>query len=128
MNTAQTPPNDLAEALRAGRAAAELSIRQLSAQSGVAKTVIAELENGLYKSPSPVALANLAAALELRTSDLFLLAGIPLPDDLPSLPVMLRTEYDLSPEAIDEVQQTIDRLARRHRRQQHAGDQPNDTH
>jgi transcriptional regulator with XRE-family HTH domain len=101
----------LGEVLREGRAAAGLSVRQLEAQSGVPKSTVSRLENDDSDAASPTMLVKLAQALELRASDLFMLAGIPIPGDLPSLPAMLRAEYKLPPEAIAEVQRNIEQVA-----------------
>ena len=106
----------LGAALRAGRQRAGLSMRQLEAQAGVPRTTIMRLENDEPASPNPVALLHLARVLELASSDLFLLAGIPVPTDRPSLPAMLRSDYDLPPEAVEEVQRSIERIARKYRK------------
>jgi transcriptional regulator with XRE-family HTH domain len=110
------PAADLAEALRNGRFKSGLSVRQLEAQSGVTKSTISRLEHGEVEAASPLSLVRLAQALELRSTDLFLLAGLAVPDDLPTLPAMLRAEYDLPPEAIAEIQANIERVARRYQR------------
>lgn len=110
-------PASLADAIRAGRQAAGLSVRQLALQSGVTKSTISRLENGDLEATSPNVLVQLARALELRATDLFLLAGLAIPDDLPTLPAMLRAEYDLPPEAIAEIQKSIERVARKYRKQ-----------
>jgi transcriptional regulator with XRE-family HTH domain len=106
----------LGAALRAGRQRAGLSMRQLEAQAGVPRTTILRLENDELASPNPTALQHLARVLELPSSDLFLLAGIPVPSDRPSLPAMLRSDYDLPPEAVEEVQRSIERIARKYRK------------
>lgn len=107
-------PQPLAEALRAGRESAGLSVRQLELQSGVSKSTISRLENGGLESTASKVLIQLAGALELRAADLFLLAGLAVPADLPSLPAMLRAEYDLPPDAIAEIQKSIERVARKY--------------
>jgi hypothetical protein len=38
-----------------------------------------------------------------------------MPKSTPSLPAMLRAEYDLPPEAIKEIQQNIESIARKYR-------------
>jgi hypothetical protein len=60
---------------------------------------------------------DLDETLELDQREIFFLAGVPTPSDLPSLPAMLRKEYDLPPEAIAEIQKNIERVAGKYRRQ-----------
>jgi transcriptional regulator with XRE-family HTH domain len=93
--------------LRDARESAGLSKLQLEAMSGVGRMTIQRLENDYYHEPSPDDLARLARSLELNDTDLFLLAGLPVPKRTASLDVMLRTEYGLPPEAIDEAKQNI---------------------
>jgi transcriptional regulator with XRE-family HTH domain len=112
MNDAKA--EQLARILREAREAMGLSVRQLAAQSGVAKSVISRFE--LEGTGSAHNLLNLARALELRESDLFSRAGWPLPRLTANLPAMLRAEYDLPPEGIREVQQSIEAIARRYQR------------
>lgn len=99
--------------LRRARETAGLSIRQLEAQSGVARSVISRFEREGTGSANN--LLALARSLELRASDLFSQAGRALPKFNPSLPAMLRAEYDLPPEAIKEIQQNIELIARKYR-------------
>jgi transcriptional regulator with XRE-family HTH domain len=103
----------LARTLRQARESAGLSIRQHAAQSGVSKSVISYFER--EGSGSARNLLALARALELRASDLFLQAGKPMPRLAPSLPAMLRAEYDLPPEAIKEIQANIEQVARKYK-------------
>lgn len=97
----------LGQTLQHARVDQKLSIRKLVAISGVPKTTIVRLESDVVEQPSPEHLVNLARALELSASDLFLLAGVPLPEDLPSLGVMLRAEYDLPEAGIREAEASI---------------------
>src|ERR1044072_8815508 len=94
-------PVSLGEYLRGAREAAGLSKLQLEAMSGVGRMTIQRLEQDYYQEPSPDDLVRLARALELNDTDLFLLAGLPVPKRTASLDVMLRTEYGLPPEAIE---------------------------
>lgn len=103
----------LAARLKRAREAAGLSVRQLEAQSGVARSVISRFER--EGSGSARNLLQLARALELNASDLFLTAGRQLPANMQSLPAMLRAEYDLPPEAIREIQTNIEAVARKYR-------------
>jgi transcriptional regulator with XRE-family HTH domain len=102
----------LAGTLREAREASGLSVRQLAAQSGVAKSAISRFE--VEGTGSAHNLLSVARALELRESDLFARAGRTLPRLTANLPAMLRAEYDLPPEGIKEVQQSIEAIARRY--------------
>lgn len=93
--------------LRQARETAGLSKLQVEAMSGVGRMTIQRLESDYYNEPSPDDLVRLARALELNDTDLFLLAGLPVPKQAASLDVMLRAEYGLPPEAIDEAKRNI---------------------
>jgi transcriptional regulator with XRE-family HTH domain len=103
----------LATTLRQARKISGLSVRQLQAVSYVAKSVISRFEH--EGNGSAHNLLALARALELRASDLFSQAGRAMPRPSPSLPAMLRAEYDLPPEAIKEIQHNIEQVARKYR-------------
>lgn len=117
-------PVSLGAFLRDAREAAGLSKLQLEATSGVGRMSIQRLENDYYQEPSPDDLARLARALELNDTDLFLLAGLPVPARTASLDVMLRTEYGLPPEAIDEAKQNIADIVAKYDRQRANTDSP----
>lgn len=116
MNDTSTPggdrqaPQTLGQVLRVAREAAHLSIRQLEATSGVGRMAIMRLEQDEVEKPSADHLIYLAQALELNETDLFLLAGLPVPKRTASLDVMLRAEYKLPPEAIEEAKQNIQKI------------------
>lgn len=103
-------PVSLGEFLRNAREAAGLSKLQLATMSSLGRMTIQRLETDYYDEPSPDDLVRLARALELNETDLFLLAGLPVPKRTASLDVMLRTEYGLPPEAIDEAKRNIAEL------------------
>jgi len=64
----------------------------------------------------PERLAALAAGLEVPTADLYALAGIDLPDELPTLRPYLRSKYGgaLPDEALAEIARYSDNVARRY--------------
>jgi len=113
MNNIDDKSARLAKTLRQARIASGLSARELQAVSGVAKSVVSRFEH--EGTGSAHNLLALARALELRASDLFSQAGRAMPTPSPSLPAMLRAEYDLPPEAIKEIQQNIKSIARKYR-------------
>lgn len=111
----QPVPDTLGEIIRRGREARGLSFRQFATLVGASGSMVLRWERG-DDVPAPRYLIEIARRLELRSADLFLLAGVPLPGDLPSLPAMLRAEYALPPEAIREIQGNIERVARKYAR------------
>jgi len=111
------PDSTFGSTLRAAREAQGLDRRQLAQLVGVAPSQVTRWEAD-EKTPSTPSLIALARQLELRTADLFALAGLPVPAELTSLPAMLRAEYELPPEAIAEIQAHITRVAKRYGRQE----------
>jgi transcriptional regulator with XRE-family HTH domain len=98
----------LGQTLQAVRERAKLSTRQLSTISGVERSAIVRLEADKVDEPLPDNLVRLADALELNATDLFVKAGLPIPQELPSLAPYLRTKYDLPPEALAEAQKSLE--------------------
>ena len=105
----------LGSALRSAREAQGLDRKQLAELVGVAPSQVTRWEAD-EKIPSVQSLVALARRLELRTADLFALSGLPVPDELTSLPAMLRAEYALPPEAIADIQKYVTDVARRYRK------------
>lgn len=103
----------LGDRLRAAREAQGLGLRQLAQLVGVAPSQVSRWESDDL-TPSPPSLVSLAQQLELRGSDLFTLAGVPIPEDVASLPAMLRAEYQLPPEAIAEIQSYVAAVAEKY--------------
>ena len=101
------PASSLGTYLHDAREAAGFSKVQLEAMSGVGRMTIQRLEADWYQEPSPDDLVRLAQVLELNETDLFLLAGLPVPKQTASLDIMLRTEYGLPPEAVEEAKRNI---------------------
>ena len=104
----------LGSVLEAARQAAGLSMRELASLSDMAKSSLERLLKDEVEQPSPANLMRLARVLELRPADLFLLAGLPLPEGSPSLDVMLRTEFRLPPEAIAEIERDVERIIKKY--------------
>lgn len=61
----------------------QLDIAVVARESGVAVSELAGVLEG--EAPSPALLRQLAPALNLRTADLFVIAGVPVPNDLAPL-------------------------------------------
>ena len=110
----QTPT--LGAVLESSRQDAGLSLRRLAALSNLPMSSVNRLLKDEVEQPLPAHLVQLARALELNASDLFLLAGLPLPQDVPSLEVMLRVEYGLPPEAVAEAKRDLGRIIEKYDR------------
>lgn len=101
--------------LEAARKDAGMSLRQLADAAGIQLTIIARLLNDRMQSPKPEQLIAIANVLEIRASDLFLLAGIPMPQDVPTVEALLRTEYELPEDAVAEAKQQIEAIVARYK-------------
>jgi hypothetical protein len=105
----------LGQYLEQSRQQAGLSLRQLAAASGVHPSSVNRLLHDEVDEPLPDHLMGLAQALDVRASDLFLLAGLPIPRELPSVDVMLRAEYGLSEQGLAEAKRQIAAIAKAER-------------
>jgi transcriptional regulator with XRE-family HTH domain len=102
--------------LEKARQDADLTIRQLAAASDIPQTSLVRLLKDDVEMPSPDNLMSLAEALDVKASDLFLLASLPIPHDLPSVDAMLRQEYGLSEEGLAEAKRQIASIAEKERK------------
>lgn len=106
----------LGEVLRKAREAQGLSLGQLARLTGTVRSQILRWETG-ERVPKTAALLALAEQLELPAVQLLALAGErPVTAVTPSIPVMLRAEYDLPAEAIEDIQSYISSVAEKYRR------------
>ena len=121
--TVSTSPNrlTLGQYLEQARAEAGLSLRQLAASAGVHYSSVNRLLKDEVEEPVPDHLMGLAQALDLKATDLFLLAGLPIPKELPSVDAMLRAEYGLSEEGLAEAKQAIAAVVDRERKREAGG-------
>ena len=106
----------LGQYLEQARAEAGLSLRQLAASAGVHYSSVNRLLKDEVEEPVPDHLMGLAQALDLKATDLFLLAGLPIPKELPSVDAMLRAEYGLSEEGLAEAKRHIEIIAETERK------------
>ena len=109
------PTLTVASVIRAARQRQGLGVRELAALVGVNPSQALRWESG-EREPSAQYLVSLAKHLDVRAADLFALSGVPLPDELISLPALLRSEYELPPDAVAEVEQAVARIAKKYRR------------
>lgn len=110
-----TPKRDgqqqtLGQHLESARHEAGYSLRQLAAISGLPMSSVNRLLKDEVEQPLPGHLMALARALELSEADLFLLAGLPIPNEPASLDIMLRKGYGVSDEEIPELKSKIEAL------------------
>ncbi len=110
----------LGQYLEQARQEAGLSLRQLGASAGVHPSSVNRLLKDEVEEPLPDHLMGLAQALDLSASDLFLLAGLPIPKELPSVDAMLRAEYGLSEAGLAEAKHAVAAIADRERQRQTA--------
>jgi transcriptional regulator with XRE-family HTH domain len=88
-----------------------LSLRQLADEvEGADAPYLLRLERGEYRQPHPAILQGLADTLGLPLSDLYSLAGYATAEDMPSLPVFLRSTLGLPKAKIAEIESYIRKI------------------
>lgn len=88
-----------------------MTFRDVAAATGIELSQLHRLEAGEISSPRPEHLATLAQVLEVPFADLYTIAGLPLPTELPTLSIYLRTKYrGLPSDAQQELQESISRI------------------
>lgn len=103
---------ELGQLLFKARLQQGLSTRALSEQVGLDQSGIVRMEQGLIRSPKPAVLAGYARALNLKLADLYALAGITQPTELPAFTPYLRSKFgDMPSEARAELEQSFKRIA-----------------
>lgn len=102
--------HQLGEFIREHRQKQGLSLRRLAAATNLSAPYLLRLEQGERDQPTPDALQRIAGALEVDYADLFVLAGHPIPRDLPTLAPYLRAKFDLPDEAIDQLSDLFGQL------------------
>ncbi len=106
----QKNTDKLSRLLRARRLELGERLEDVAARAGVDSAGLSRAENG-KKIPAPETLASLATALELPLADLYEAAGYPLPQELPTLRPYLRRAYGVSDEAVQEIEDYLQRIA-----------------
>lgn len=110
-STEQTPPT-LGSLIKARRQSQGLTYGQLAELVGTTKSTIHAWEHD-QMVPKARSLVTLARVLELSTGELKAL-GVDLVHDAPSLTAMLRADYDLPPEAIEQIERYVSRVAKKY--------------
>jgi transcriptional regulator with XRE-family HTH domain len=93
----------LGEFIASQRRTAQMSVRQLAAQTGISNPYLSQIERGLRK-PSAEVLLQLSKALRISAETLYVRAGILDPDDHPDTPVEMAVLADM---AITERQKRV---------------------
>ncbi len=94
----------LGDTLRAHRAAANLTVRQLADKAGLVASTVSRLETAQIESPRPEHLQQLARALGSEVEDFYALAGYLMPEGLPALRPYLRAKYGLGDAAAQRLE------------------------
>jgi transcriptional regulator with XRE-family HTH domain len=93
-----------------------LSLVQLEGRTGIHNSRLSRWERGIEKPSRPDRLTALAGGLEIPPADLYLLAGIELAPELPSMRPYLRSKYgpELPSAAIADIEAYSSRVAARY--------------
>ncbi len=106
---------ELASYLTRLREKAGVAMYSLAQEIGVDRAQLTRLEQGKVLNPRPEVLAGYAAALDVPLADIYTVAGIPLPKELPTLRPYLRAKYrNLSATDAAKVEAFIDDLMKQH--------------
>jgi transcriptional regulator with XRE-family HTH domain len=101
--------------LNDARTGAGMSVRQLAEAAGLPKSVVDRMLRDQLEQPNPHNIARLAVVLELNAADLFLLGGMPVPVEVPTVEALLRAEYDLPEDAVREAKAQIEAIVSRYK-------------
>ena len=105
----------LSELLTSKRVAAGLSAAEVARRAGVDVGTVSRIERGQIASPTAKTLLAMGKVLGISASELFAIAPCATPQELPTIRPYLRTKYqELPPEAIKEIEDHFDALARKH--------------
>jgi transcriptional regulator with XRE-family HTH domain len=105
----------LAELLRSKRADMGLSASETARRAGMTPSTLTRLEQGQIAAPTAASLQALGEVLGVSASDLFATIGWVPEGDLPSMTPYLRSKYrDMPPEAIADIEQHFNKVARAH--------------
>ncbi len=106
--------NTLAQLAKLQRERQALSFGELSATSGLPKSVLFAIEAGKVAHPAPATLQKLARGLHVPVADFYAAAGYDAPD-LPTITPYLRSRYKHLPAAAqDEIASAFERISRKY--------------
>ena len=104
---------ELGKKIKERRKELKLSQRELAAKVNISDAEICRIETGSRKQPSPEALRDIAAALDMPVSELYEICGYINPNDTISMNAIKENpdDYifigDLSPSEIEDVKKYI---------------------
>jgi transcriptional regulator with XRE-family HTH domain len=105
----------LGDFLRARREKAGLSMTQMAERLGISRPQLGRLERGESEHPTPTTLSKIARCLDVPLEDLYALAGVMLPTDLPDLCPYLHAKHPDWPNlVITELDDYCDFLKRKY--------------
>jgi len=110
----KSPPS-LSDVLARLRLEAGLSLYELSQRSGINRSNLHRLENGVITDPSRETLNRIASALGAEPEELYDVVAAADPSALPSLPTYFRSKYGLGDEEIAEVQRIVEATGKKPR-------------
>jgi len=103
----------LANLLRAKRQAAGLSATEVARRAGVNVGTVTRIELGQIPSPRPDSLRAIGDVLGIPAADLFAITDWLPRKELPSFRPYMRAKYrELPPEAVQELEEVFERIAR----------------
>ena len=94
----------LGEFIKSRRESRELTKAEACRRGGLDYSYWVKLEAGVYEMPSPKALDLVAAVIDCKPADLYVLAGYKIGGELPGFGPYLRTKYHLPGEAIEQLE------------------------
>lgn len=104
----------LGQMIQQARLQKAISLRTLSATTGIPKSTLNNLERGIIAQPRSDIVAKIALALDGNPGEYLETLGRTVDNEYPSLDAYLRVRYHhLSPEGIAEVQAYLEQVANR---------------
>ena len=91
-----------------------LSLREAAAKVGISYVWLNDLESGRYSDPAPDRLGRLAEVLGIDPVAIDRVNQGVLANSLPDVRTYFRAKEGLSPEQLDEVEATLQRLRHKH--------------
>jgi transcriptional regulator with XRE-family HTH domain len=110
------------QAIRLGRLLAQarrnkgLSLRGAAEQASIDYVWLSQVEKGRYHNPAPERLTRLAETLGIDPERIDRVSKGHVSSSLPGLRTYFRSKYDLSAGEIDEIEQTVEEIKRKHER------------
>jgi len=100
--------------IRVARHRKRLSLHGLAEQTGYDYSWLHRLESGQYTSPNPMHLVRIAEALDIDPARIDRVSRDHLANSMPGVRTYFRSTQKLSPEALDEIERTVDEIRAKH--------------